>query len=663
MNNRFSWHRLMQNWQGDAKLVIFLVSLMMVFRFAMVLIFHNQRAENGPLLDYLLFFKGGLLFDLRVALLVSLPSFVLAFLAWNDVSSRWLQWLRIWIGGTAIFFTIVLYVGNIGFFAEYHDQYNHWIYGIFHDDSWAILQTIWKTYPVIWIVLGTVGLCILSLKCFINWMGVGKGLMDGLTISWIWKLLSIVFLVIFYAIGLRGSIQSRPLQYEDTGVTTDYFLNKLVANPYFALYYTRSEIEHLNKAAGLEKFLKDGSVRNALKLIYPEKNIDSDNIDDWLGVKVVGATSRVIPKHIFLVVLESQDSWPFLDEYEWLGLVPNLRRLGEEGVLIKSFLSGGATTRTTLDAIITGLPDAQVFTNFQPSSQKQYSTAFAIPFKKLGYQVNLFYGGHLTWQRLGELARNQGFDNTYGREHLPLNAKGDSWGVFDELLFDYVLKTIDPEVPSVNLIMTTSNHSPYPVDLKSKGCPLVLCPENYCGIENSVTKVQILGHLWYNDYCVGKFVNEAEKRFTPTLFAITGDHTSRRFFSSRPSLYEYKSVPLIFYGPEVLEGMTFPERMAGGHMDILPTLVELMAPKGFEYLSLGSNMLESGRGIGLGAYSVITPDVIWTDDGGRRFMEKLPWDKNFEEVDSQYLVDLYNAIHGVGWWYIMNGSRFVNDAF
>lgn len=651
----------MQNWQRDAKVVIFLIGLMMVFRFSMVIIFHDQRAENGLALDYLLFFFGGLLFDLRIILMVALPTFILAFFAWGDLLSRWLGWLRICMGSIAILVTILLYVGDIGFFAEYHDQYNHWVYGLFHDDLGAIIETIWKTYPVVWIGLGTIVLCVLSLIFFYRWMHLGEfstRFIDKAPVSWFWKLSIIVFLILIYAVGLRGSIHSRPLQYEDTGVTADYFLNKLVANPYFALYYTRSEHRHLSRAAGLERFLKDRSIRDALRLIYPEKEIDSNSIDDWIEGTVGTQSSKILPKHIFLIVLESQDSWPLLDEYEWLGLAPNLREFAEKGVHVKSFLSAGSTTRTTLDSIITGFPDAHVFTNFQPSSQKRYSTAFATPFQKLGYQVNLFYGGHLSWQRLGELARNQGFDNTYGREHLPLTAKGDSWGVFDEILFDYILQKVDPSVPSVNLIMTTSNHSPYPVDLKSKGCPHVLCPENYGKLDESITKTQILGHLWYNDYCVGGFVREAEKRFAPALFAITGDHTSRRFFSSRPSLYEYKSVPLILYGPEVLFGLSIPDRMAGAHMDIVPTIIEWIAPEGFKYLSLGRNLFDpNSRQIGLGANTVITPDIIWTIDG-KRPMEGMPWNEGFEAVDSQYFDDLYNAVHGVGWWRIMKGSKF-----
>lgn len=665
MKMEFNWHRLFSNWKKDLKVALFLVGLLMFLRLAMLLMFHDQRVEDGNGLDYLLFFFRALRFDLRIALMALLPTFILAFFALKEHWSKWLGKLRFAIGSTAIVATVLLGVGDIGFFSEFHDQYNQWIYGLFHDDLKAIIESIWKTYPVVWIAIGIVIFCFLCLRAFYCWMRrdcknekITSIIINKISLGWLGKLVILLLVAMLYIIGLRGSILSRPLQRDDIGVTKDYFLNKLVVNSYFALYYTHSDHKHLNKAVGLEMFLNNKSIREALRLLYPEAESDSNQIDDWIK-KTVIQNDQLKPKHIFLVVLESQDNWPLMEEFAWLDLAPNMKELAAKGLHVRSFVSAGSTTRTTLNALITGLPDANIFINFQPNSQTEYSTAFARPFKRLGYRVNLFYGGHLTWQRLGELARNQGFDNTYGREHMPFTAKGDSWGVFDEELFDYILKTIDKDIPSVNLIMTTSNHSPYPVNLKSKGCPQIVCPENYSDLSKSFTKPHILGHLWYNDYCVGRFIKEAEKQFESSLFAITGDHTSRRFFSSKPTLYEYKSVPLIFYGSKTFDGVKLPETIAGSHLDILPTIIERIAPEGFQYCALGSNLFDcKNKQIGLGADIAITADAIWPI-GGKKSLESLPWKKsNLSGIDTQNLDDLYNALHGVAWWRIMKGSEF-----
>jgi len=52
--------------------------------------------------------------------------------------------------------------------------------------------------------------------------------------------------------------------------------------------------------------------------------------------------------------------------------------------------------------------------------------------------------------------------------------------------------------------------------------------------------------------------------------------------------------------------------VAGGHIDIVPTLIELAAPAEFTYHSFGASLLEAGRDpLGMGQYGVISPDWIF----------------------------------------------------
>jgi len=100
-----------------------------------------------------------------------------------------------------------------------------------------------------------------------------------------------------------------------------------------------------------------------------------------------------------------------------------------------------------------------------------------------------------------------------------------------------------------------------------------------------------LGHLRYADRELGRFVREEEARLPRPLFVVTGDHWSRRFINSRPSLFERSAVPLILYGKEVLRGAAFAPGCAGSHIDLAPTLIEAAAPRGFRYYAFGQNLL------------------------------------------------------------------------
>ena len=144
------------------------------------------------------------------------------------------------------------------------------------------------------------------------------------------------------------------------------------------------------------------------------------------------------------------------------------------------------------------------------------------------------------------------------------------------------------------------------------GYPYREMPAPLAPIYDRKVPLRTFAHLWYADRELGYFVAEGERRLPAPIFAMTGDHWSRKFLNGRPSLYEQTAVPFVLYGPQVLAGVTAPARVAGGHIDIVPTLVELVAPAGFTYYSFGTSLLDAGRApLGMGQYGVISPDWIF----------------------------------------------------
>lgn len=658
---QLSWNRMFFHLQQAAKVITLIVFLLLFFRCLMLVFFKSQASPSNTLLDYALFFKQAFLFDLRIACIFITPSFVLSLIfSWTTNSlEHFLKKIHFYTGLTAIILTVILCTLNIGFFYEYHSQFNQWIYGIWQDDTLAILISIWKTFPVIKILCFILCLSIIFIKVLKFYLRKNLSLSINNTqkTAYIFKTLFTLAIVSSYCIGLRGSIKSRPLQRDDIAVTKDAFLNKLVTNPYFSLYYTYSEQKTLQNAAGIEKFIKNTPLEEAIAKTFPNKPSLKENFSQWFESNIqTPAKATQKPSHIFLIVLESQDSWPLLEAYQSLPIAPYLNQLKSNAFYVKAFISAGTSTRTSLNALISGLPDAYVFTNFQPNSKSPYPTAIPQQFKKLGYETNLFYGGHLSWQRLGEFAHDQGFDNCYGREHLPANTPGDSWGVFDEHLFSFILHKLNPQKPSFNLIMTTSNHSPYPLDLAAIGCPLTqpTSYENSIFLKNTSTSPKILGHLWYNDHCTQKFIQAAKSKLLHPIFAITGDHTSRRFLSARPSLYEQKSVPFILYDPKNPSlSKIKTNSIAGSHIDIAPTLIDYIANKGFNFKSLGSSLFNPERlQAGFGADAVITPSHIWLIDEAYP-PEPLPNTHSTALLKQDEALNLsYNTYHAIAWFCI-----------
>jgi phosphoglycerol transferase MdoB-like AlkP superfamily enzyme len=320
----------------------------------------------------------------------------------------------------------------------------------------------------------------------------------------------------------------------------------------------------------------------------------SNNLDTYLERQAKGPKG-VPPRHIFFIIEESYDSWPLLPKYSSLSLTNRLKDIAQQGLFIKNFLPASDGTMSSLAAIMTGLADAGIFTNYQKSAQYPFPSSLAIIFNTLGYRTRFFYGGYLSWQRVDDFSRAQGFKEIYGAPHIAQWISTNEWGVDDEYLFDFVEKHIPPDIPSFNLILTTAYHPPYSIDVYAKGYPVRTVPEYIKAQWEGTVTLKMLGHLWYADRCLGDFIQKMETTFPDGIFAITGDHYGRKFINSRPDFFERSSVPLVMYGKKVLQGISLPENAAASHIDIGPTLIELVAPKGFVYHALGSDILDPRR--------------------------------------------------------------------
>ena len=265
---------------------------------------------------------------------------------------------------------------------------------------------------------------------------------------------------------------------------------------------------------------------------------------------------------------------------------------------------------TSLAAILTGLPDVGVFTNYRPEARQPFPTSIATQFKRLGYETHFYYGGYLSWQRLYDFCKSQGFDAIHGGGDMGAWQLKE-WGLDDHIMFDFISSRLSDDKPTFNIILTTSNHSPYDIPVYEWGFPYREMPDSLKDKYDGELPMSVFGHLWYSDKVLARFIRRTEKQLPGTVFAVTGDHRSRKYLSRRYTRYERRSVPLLLYGkPFIPEGIA-GDSIAGSHMDIMPTLIALCAPEGFTYYSLGTNLLDPRRRqIGFGVHAAITPDFI-----------------------------------------------------
>ena len=155
-----------------------------------------------------------------------------------------------------------------------------------------------------------------------------------------------------------------------------------------------------------------------------------------------------------------------------------------------------------------------------------------------------------------------------------------------------------------------------------------------------------LGHYWYADRELAKFVRAAKAKYPDSLFVIVGDHADRYNIDKTPSTYERYGIPFVITGQGVHRGTLLADS-AGSQIDIVPTLFELIAPAGFEYMSLGTSLTTANRqGVNYGFW--ITRHAIGKADTVPLVVE--PVEGEQQDIDQQAMQDYINAIRSVSWW-------------
>jgi phosphoglycerol transferase MdoB-like AlkP superfamily enzyme len=644
---------------ADMVLWFALVLLFIAFRATLFWIFRAEQTEELTAQSLRRCFETGLRSDSSAATWAILPSLALTLLGFIRPLGQWHQRVR----GVVIVVVVVLcgivFVADVGYFAEYDNQFDHWIFGLVYDDARAIFTTIWKSYHVIFLVV--VGAVAVSAAAWslqrLTRAALSAQLPRFIATKWM-RAFTLVLVLAWTVIGTRTWPHGHLVSVKNAPGTGDTFLNKIVLNPFFALRYAIWQERNMQKIAGLRTILPSGDIRAAATALYPQTE-SAKTLDDCLSRTAPG-NPNPRPDHVFIIVMESYDAWAMEPEFATLHLTDRLSALGRDGIFVRSFVSSGSSTMQSLGTIITGLPFARVLVNYQSAIRNGVPTAIATVFKQLGYRTRYFLGTNLNWERSGQFCREQGFEEVYGGDQMPVQSGRNEWGVDDEDLFRFVLERTGSE-PTFNLIMTSSYHPPYSVDVEKKGFDLNQLKSNPICAGLSKRQLQILGHLWYSDKCVADFVAQAQQKFERPLFAITGDHYSRKkFVSVRPmnTIAEQVTVPLVICGQRALENAGVPTAsLAGSHLDILPTVVDLAAPAGFVYHAFGRDLLDRSQSqTGFGCNTVVGPDFIFRVRDPAH-VEDLRGNA-ISNVDAKKLALRYRELEALGWWRAVKGKEW-----
>lgn len=579
--------------------------------------FLTYRSSNISWSDAAPAFAIGIGFDAKWLAISLVPAFVLWVL-----SFKWAKLFKsavfFGIAGAVAFFTLALV--NFGFYAFYNTPISAQVFGLVQDDTWAIIVTVLKDWPVFSYLFV---LAVLTAAPFLVALPFAKRSGDDRSTKCFWVIVPV--LIALYAVTLRGGIGKFPLRREDMAVSPSKFVTECVPNGAYALYDAFQERKRLLISTDVMTGLKSLGFRSLeeASALLPERHA---------GPLAGMAKGR----HVMINIMESMGR-DQLDAYR-PGVNDSLGRLADAMKDAVFFDQGIAITGGTFSSTEGILFD----TPFSPISQSRYGAkrfdfSKVLPFKAAGYRIIFLTSCTESWRNVNERFPIQGFDEVIGAatllSHYPQAEQGP-WGIGDEWMFKYaevLLKDADKKGEKLFIVaLSSTNHPPHkvpdghvmnPVDPKQLPADI----DQSTG-EDFALKIQT---YQYAADQLGGFIQSLKDSGLreKIVVAATGDHNTRFKYTGDDNLHRRVGVPILFWLPESLRADAgFAATTWASHRDIFPTMKSLVlgqAPAPQEGRDLFSpedrrNVPASTfTGIGQYGFSISRAGIAGFSEGGR----------------------------------------------
>jgi phosphoglycerol transferase MdoB-like AlkP superfamily enzyme len=282
--------------------------------------------------------------------------------------------------------------------------------------------------------------------------------------------------------------------------------------------------------------------------------------------------------HVILLFLESFSSHGISYEKK---ATPHFDQLAKEGILFSNFYSNGTFTYRAMLAGLFGLIGGDTAKGLGPYVNIPY---VGLPqlMKQAGYTSAFFHNGSLSFDKQREFLKNH-FDLLADRTEIEDSPhQSTSWGAHDECLMRYTANWLEKQdQPAFMTLFTISNHHPW------------IAPEHHAApVFDSTLNLshqRFLQTMHYTDHSLGLLMQllREKKLSKKTVLVIVGDHSQPlgqhhgNFYYSRFLYEENVRVPLLIVAEgRISEPKTIED--IGSHVDLLPTLMDLLHLQGIQ---------------------------------------------------------------------------------
>lgn len=608
--------------QQNIKLFLWLPILCAIFRAIFIAIYHpyqNLQGKGRTIWECFRFgFWWGLdinAYQLLVLLgLVTLPGLLipnyteLAGLVVNTVVSMIIY---------------AAFAGKLIFYKHFQDTYNYMVHYGNHADKNNLIDIFFNQDKGWWVLAGFIPVgfisCLASMALTalpsIPYPSFESTISEGFAAFGF----LLLYVLAYYWLHYGGTLNHRNKPEWDTVPT-------IVKEDIFFAKATIDDLEALKLVRKIplvaEQMKSDDELTSNIDRIMP--NTGWDTLDNPLYAFQREAKGARItkPKHIFLIVGESIPQWTMDPLYMPFNICPGLRAFAADShtVGISNFLPAGNVSRPSISSLMCGIYDGGMELNEKESFwHHTLPTALPHQIKKLGYQTIYWYGGNSSSGNFTKYGKAQGFDRIENATDFCGPDAPQTWlGVYDHVFLEKTAELINNiDESTFHFVYTTTNHGPYklsdkPIDFDAhRDLPGV--SED---ILNRKKDNEGLAIYKYSDKAIFDFVERMKEKFPDSLFIVTGDHSSliwrginnTSFLQRDYTVRERFNTVFYMQHPELSKNTI--SASIGTHLNIMPTIIEAVAPKGFTYYSALPSLFEDQPPVHVTPYQWITSTMV-----------------------------------------------------
>ncbi len=456
--------------------------------------------------------------DLATFCYILLPLFILIIIqAFTEIKNL-KKYINLYTFIMLIISNLILIV-DLGLFAEWGLKINHKAISYLIYPQEVINSA--KITPIYLLLFIFIFFSLISIWFYIKFITIDLKLT---LVKWYKKIFLIIPLLFLCFLGLRGGLQTFPIDRSWSYFSEKTLLNQSAVNSSWNFVAALSENEEFE--------------------FNPYQFYDNNKCNEIFHTLTNHVNDSTIPifkinkPNIILILLEGWSA-------EAMGVLsgniestPHFSELSKQGLLFTNFISTGFRTEQALAAITAGFPSQPKTTIIRKFGKFDNMPSFVKELYNNDYHTSYYYGGDLYFANTEAYLKSAGYKKIIGQNDFKYK-RFTEWGAFDDELFDYTLNDLNNnKQPFFSMIMTSTSHEPFTRDIPRifKGDELI---DGYLNV------------MHFCDESLFKFIENSKKEtwYKNTIFLIVTDHTNR--FPKLRQNYEIERhwIPCLFYGP------------------------------------------------------------------------------------------------------------------